>query len=143
LLVLELTESAVASDHAAAIGALGRLRLKGFGLSIDDYGTGFSSMQKLARLPFTEIKIDRSFVRHAPDKQNLRVILESAITAGQKLNLITVAEGIESEMELALLKSMGCMYAQGYFLARPIPAGKVLDWWRVESERVRQLCVGR
>jgi len=140
-LVLELTESAVVSDITSAIGALGRLRLKGFGLSIDDYGTGFSSMQQLARLPFTELKIDRSFVNNAHEKWNLRVILESAITIGHKLGLNTVAEGIETEEELALLSSMGCKYAQGYLLARPMPAGDIMEWRRRESARLQQLCL--
>jgi len=139
-LVLELTESAVVSDIASAIGALGRLRLKGFGLSIDDYGTGFSSMQQLSRLPFTELKIDRSFVSHAHEKWNLRVILESAITIGHKLGLSTVAEGIETEEELQLLASMGCKYAQGYLLAKPMPAGDIMEWRRRESPRLQQLC---
>jgi EAL domain-containing protein (putative c-di-GMP-specific phosphodiesterase class I) len=139
-LVLELTESAVVSDMASAIGALGRLRLKGFGLSIDDYGTGFSSMQQLSRLPFTELKIDRSFVHHANEKWNLRVILESAINIGHRLGLSTVAEGIETEKELALLASMGCKYAQGFLLARPMPADDIMEWRRRESPRLQQLC---
>lgn len=139
-LVLELTESALVSDIAAAIGALGRLRLKGFGLSIDDYGTGFSSMQQLSRLPFTELKIDRSFVHQAAEKWNLRVILESALTIGNRLGLTTVAEGIESEAELRLLILMGCKYAQGYLLARPMPASDIMAWRKNEGARLQQLC---
>lgn len=139
-LVLELTESAVVSDIAAAIGTLGRLRLKGYGLSIDDYGTGFSSMQLLSRLPFTELKIERSFVRHANEKWNLRVILESALTVGHRLGLATVAEGIETTEELALLASMNCRYAQGYLFAKPMPAEAILDWRQQSRERIRELC---
>lgn len=139
-LVLELTESSVVSDIASAIGTLGRMRLKGFGLSIDDYGTGFSSMQQLSRLPFTELKIDRSFVSHANDKWNLRVILESAITTGHRLGLATVAEGVETEEELKLLATMGCRYAQGYLLAKPMPAGDIMDWRQREAARLQKLC---
>jgi EAL domain-containing protein (putative c-di-GMP-specific phosphodiesterase class I)/CheY-like chemotaxis protein len=139
-LVLELTESAVVTDIAAAIGTLGRMRLKGFGLSIDDYGTGFSSMQQLSRLPFTELKIDQSFVRHANEKWNLRVILESAITIGHRLGLATVAEGIETEEELKLLAAIGCRYAQGYLLAKPMPARDIMDWRKRETPRLQELC---
>lgn len=140
-LILELTESAVVTDIASAIGALGRLRLKGFGLAIDDYGTGFSSLQQLSRLPFTELKIDRSFVRHVNEKWNLRVILESALTIGNRLGLSTVAEGVETEEELALLVAMGCTYAQGFLLARPMPAEELERWRKQEAARIRRLCV--
>lgn len=139
-LVLEITESALVSDLAAALGTLGRLRLKGFGLSIDDYGTGFSSMQQLSRLPFTELKVDRSFVRHAHEKWQLRTILESAISMGHRLGLTTVAEGIETREELDLLRALGCQYAQGYLVTPPMPAAALLPWLRREATRLRTLC---
>ena len=122
-IVLEITESALVGDLAAALGTLGRLRLKGFGLSIDDYGTGFSSMQQLSRLPFSELKLDGSFVRHSPDKWQLRTILEAALGMGQRLGLSTVAEGVETQKELALIYQLGCQYAQGYLIAPPMPGG--------------------
>lgn len=139
--VLEITESALVRDVAVAIGTLGRLRLKGFGLSIDDYGTGFSSMQQLSRLPFTELKIDRTFVSGANKKHNLRVMLESAIGMGLKLGLNTAAEGVEMPQEYRLLKSLGCQYAQGFLIAKPMPAGDLLGWLDEEQQRINELCL--
>lgn len=124
----EITESALVVDLPSALATISRLRLKGFGISIDDYGTGFSSMQQLARFPFSELKIDRSFVHGAPERQYLRTILKSAIDMGIRLGITTVAEGVESEAELHLLKSLGCNQAQGFLLARPFPGRELLGW---------------
>lgn len=127
-IVLEITESAGVEHLAAAMAVLTRLRLMGFGLSIDDYGTGFSSMQQLARLPFTELKIDRSFVHGAHTRRNLRVILQSALEMAQRLQMVTVAEGVETQEDWQLLRRYGCKVAQGYFVARPMPAADVPAW---------------
>lgn len=142
-LTLEITESALIGDLAASLGALGRLRLKGYGLSIDDYGTGFSSMQQLSRLPFTELKIDRSFVRHSDEKWQLRTILESAIGMAHRLGLSTVAEGIETQAELDLLRSLGCKYAQGYLISAPMPVSALLPWIRREQENLLRISTER
>ncbi|MBY0446785.1 MAG: EAL domain-containing response regulator, partial [Burkholderiales bacterium] len=107
-IMLEITETAVMGDVGNALGTLARLRLKGFGLSIDDYGTGFSSMQQLSRIPFTELKLDRSFVDGAHAKPHLRAILASAIEIAKKLDLRSVAEGVENEDDLTVLKELGC-----------------------------------
>lgn len=139
-LVLEITESALVGDMAATLGTLGRLRLRGFGLSIDDYGTGFSSMQQLSRLPFTELKADRTFVNHAHTKWQSRTILESAIGMGHRLGLTTVAEGIETQAELDLLRSLGCMYAQGNLITPPMPASALLPWIKREESRLQAMC---
>jgi EAL domain-containing protein (putative c-di-GMP-specific phosphodiesterase class I) len=126
--VLEITESSVVDCMGAALGVLARLRLKGFGLSIDDYGTGFSSMQQLARIPFTELKIDRSFVHDAHQRKHLRVILQSALDMARQLGLVTVAEGIESLEDWRLLQECGCGIGQGYLIAKPMPAPDLLPW---------------
>ncbi|MDP5240256.1 EAL domain-containing response regulator [Uliginosibacterium sp. 31-16] len=138
-IVIEVTESALISDMGAGLGALGRLRLKGFGLSMDDYGTGFSTTQQLSRLPLTELKIDRSFVSNAPDKASLRTILASVVRMGLDLGLNTLAEGVETESELRLLQSLGCQQVQGFLLARPMPGDAVLPWLEENGERVRAL----
>lgn len=138
-LVLEVTETMVMNHLAASIGNLARLRLKGFGLSMDDYGTGYSSMQQLNRCPFTELKIDRSFVHGAVTHANRRVILESAIDMGRRLNVTTVAEGVETEEDWRLLKSLGCELGQGYFAAKPMPAGALLEWY--QNNRQRLACI--
>lgn len=128
LVTLEVTESLVTTNLANVLENLARLRMRGFGISIDDYGTGFSSMQQLSRIPFTELKIDQSFVTGATNRPNLRVILESSLQLAHKLGLIAVAEGIEKDEEWALLKSLNCDLAQGYFIARPMPGDAVPDW---------------
>jgi EAL domain-containing protein (putative c-di-GMP-specific phosphodiesterase class I) len=125
---LEVTESTVTTNLANVLENLARLRMRGFGISIDDYGTGFSSMQQLSRIPFTELKIDQSFVTGATNRPNLRVILESSLQLAHKLGLKAVAEGIEKDEEWALLKSLNCDLAQGYFIARPMPGDAVPDW---------------
>ena len=125
---LEVTESLVTTHLGNVLENLARLRMRGFEISIDDYGTGFSSMQQLSRIPFTELKIDQSFVTGATHRPTMRVILESSLQLSQKLGLRSVAEGIEKEEEWALLKSLGCDLAQGYFIARPM-AGDVLPEW--------------
>ena len=101
---------------------LARLRLKGFGLSIDDYGTGFSSMQQLARIPFSELKIDRAFVHGAAQRTNLRVILQSALDMSRQLGLVTVAEGIETLADWQLVRDSGCGVGQGFLIAPAMPA---------------------
>jgi EAL domain-containing protein (putative c-di-GMP-specific phosphodiesterase class I)/FixJ family two-component response regulator len=127
-IILEVTESLVTSNLAHVLENLARLRMRGFGISIDDYGTGFSSMQQLSRIPFTELKIDQSFVSGATTKPNVRAILESSLQLARKLGLVSVAEGIEREEEWSLLKSMGCDIAQGYFIAHPMPASAFAAW---------------
>jgi EAL domain-containing protein (putative c-di-GMP-specific phosphodiesterase class I)/DNA-binding NarL/FixJ family response regulator len=137
--VLEITESSVVDCMGVALGVLARLRLKGLGLSIDDYGTGFSSMQQLARIPFTELKIDRSFVHEASRRTNLCVILESALEMSRRLGLVTVAEGIETMEDWRLVQSHGCSIGQGYLIARPMPADDMPAWLRQHQARLPDL----
>jgi EAL domain-containing protein (putative c-di-GMP-specific phosphodiesterase class I)/DNA-binding NarL/FixJ family response regulator len=129
-MVLELTESAATTDLGKALENLARLRIKGFGLSIDDYGTGYSSMQQLTRIAFTELKIDQSFVTNAAKQESAKVILESSLDMARKLNITAVAEGVETQADWNLLRQLGCGLAQGYFIARPMEAGAYLKWVR-------------
>jgi EAL domain-containing protein (putative c-di-GMP-specific phosphodiesterase class I)/FixJ family two-component response regulator len=138
-IILEITETSMVAYLGAALGVLARLRLKGFGLSIDDYGTGFSSMQQLARIPFTELKVDRSFVHGAHQRANLRVILQSALDMARRLDLVTVAEGIETLEDWRLLQECGCDIGQGYLIARPMPASEMLQWLKVHQNRLHEL----
>ena len=126
--VLEITESAAMSDLGLGLENLTRLRMKGFGLSIDDYGTGFSSMQQLSRIPFTELKIDRSFVSGADRQEKLRVMIETSLVLAAKLGMKFVAEGVETRVEWDTLKALGCYAAQGYFMARPMDAVAFNTW---------------
>ena len=127
-IVLEVTESTLLGELAVALSVLTRLRLRGFRLSLDDYGTGFSSMQQLARIPFTELKIDRSFVHGAHDRDSLKVILRSALDLAGKLGIETVAEGVESMSDWRLLREYGCTLAQGWLLGKAMPADRFEAW---------------
>jgi EAL domain-containing protein (putative c-di-GMP-specific phosphodiesterase class I)/ActR/RegA family two-component response regulator len=141
--MLEITESSVVDCMGVSLGVLARLRLKGLGLSIDDYGTGFSSMQQLARIPFNELKIDRSFVRDASRRPNLRVILQSALDMARQLGLSSVAEGIETMEDWKLVQACGCNVGQGYQIARPMPADDLPRWLREHQLRLPELRADR
>jgi EAL domain-containing protein (putative c-di-GMP-specific phosphodiesterase class I)/CheY-like chemotaxis protein len=129
-IILEVTESAATTDIGHSLETLSRLRMKGFGLSIDDYGTGYSSLQQLARIAFTEIKLDQSFIKSATTQQAARIILQSSIDMAKKLGIVTVAEGIETEKDWDLLRELGCDLAQGYLIAKPIESSEFLTWAR-------------
>jgi EAL domain-containing protein (putative c-di-GMP-specific phosphodiesterase class I)/ActR/RegA family two-component response regulator len=126
--VIEVTEGIAATDLVPMLENLARLRMLGFALSIDDYGTGYATVQQLARIPFTQLKIDKSFVQAATSRQNMRIILESCVDLARRLELDAVAEGVEREEEWALLRALGCDYAQGYFLARPMSGADLVEW---------------
>ncbi|MEO8185388.1 MAG: EAL domain-containing response regulator, partial [Deltaproteobacteria bacterium] len=117
---LEITESKLADDIDSLLDITTRLRLKGFLLAIDDFGTGFSSLTQLRRLPFTELKLDRTFVSGATSDPDARSLLESSVQLAKRLRLKTVAEGIETEEEWNLLVWMGVDLGQGYYMARPM-----------------------
>ncbi|WP_111642427.1 EAL domain-containing protein [Marinimicrobium alkaliphilum] len=135
--VLELTETSAMHDATASLDNLTRLRMQGFHLSIDDFGTGYSSMLQLVRLPFSEIKVDKSFVMTAADSEESRVVIRSIVELGRSLKLSTTAEGIEDASTLAYLRELRCDLAQGYHVARPMPAEAVLPWI-TEREQARE-----
>ena len=131
--ILEITESQIMTNIIKPLEILARLRMKGGGLSIDDYGTGASSMQQLKRIPFTELKIDREFVAGAPEDDAARAMLVSSISLGKDLGLSIVTEGVETQTGWRLVASRGVDVVQGYFVARPMPGAEVEDWvgrWR-------------
>ncbi|MCP4376091.1 MAG: EAL domain-containing protein [bacterium] len=125
---LEITESRLMEHIRVALDILGRLSLKRFKLSIDDFGTGYSSLEKLQHIPFTELKIDRAFVRGATDDTSARAILESSVLLARKLDMKVVAEGVETEQDWDLVTEMGCDYVQGYYVAKPMPGDQLCDW---------------
>jgi EAL domain-containing protein (putative c-di-GMP-specific phosphodiesterase class I)/FixJ family two-component response regulator len=126
--IFEITESAVAENLAQAIGIAARLRLCGFGLSIDDFGTGFATLQQLSRFPFTELKIDQSLITSISGKPHLEAILNSIVELAQRMQLSTVAEGIETDVDLDFVGDHGCAMGQGYFIARPMAALQFGPW---------------
>jgi len=119
-MTLELTETSAMREAVQMMDVLTRLRLKGFSLSIDDFGTGYSSLVQLQKMPFSEIKIDLSFVTQMMSNAGCRVIVEIIIDLARKLGLKSVAEGVEDELALKTLIDMGCDTAQGYYISRPI-----------------------
>jgi EAL domain-containing protein (putative c-di-GMP-specific phosphodiesterase class I)/ActR/RegA family two-component response regulator len=139
--VLEITESWLGNDQVAALDILTRLRIKGFELSIDDYGTGYSTMQQLKEIPFSELKLDRSFVSGSSKNPDARAIVESSIRLGHELNLHVVAEGVASQEDWDLVCSLDCDEGQGFFIARPMPGSDMPDWldrWQASlGEKVR------
>ena len=132
-IVLEITETEAATNLAGELENLARIRIAGFGLAIDDYGTGYSSMQQLTNISFTELKIDRSFVAGAATRPSLRAALESSLTMAKKLRLSSVAEGVELQLDWDLLRQLGCDTAQGYYIARPMDLAAFLQWCRDRS----------
>ncbi len=128
--VLEVTETGVMKDLATALDVLTRLRLKGFGLSIDDFGIGYSSFEQLDRIPFTELKLDRSFVSKGAQDATARAILQSSMDMARRMSLSTVAEGVETEADLELVRKMGCELAQGFLIAKPMPIKDLAAWLR-------------
>lgn len=121
-LTFEVTEDAELLDIAAALRVLIKLRLHGFGLSLDDYGAGFASLLRLSCLPCTELKIDRALVHDAWARPHLLPLLRSAIGLAGELGIEAVAEGVETAADFDVLRSLGCHQVQGYHLARPMPA---------------------
>ncbi len=127
-LSLEVTESAVVVDPACAIAMLCEIREAGIKLSIDDYGTGYSSLAQLKQLPVDELKIDRSFVDKVSCDVDDQIIVRSTIRMAQDMGLSVVAEGIEDQPTLDWLAAQGCDLAQGYFISRPQPADALVEW---------------
>ena len=125
---LELTETRVMAHTPQTLNVLGRLRLKGFGLAIDDFGTGFSSLAQLSQVPFTELKIDRGFVANCDRDARRRSIVESSLDLARRLRLRTVAEGVQTRDEWKVLKGSGCERAQGWLIAKAMPAAEFADW---------------
>lgn len=125
---LEITESAVLADDPQFWEALARLRMKGFGISVDDYGTGNSNIQMLARIPFSELKIDRSFVAGAAENQALSIVLNSCLSLSRSLNRFSVAVGVETKQDWDFLQGMGCSCAQGYYIAKPLEGAAFPAW---------------
>lgn len=127
-LILEVTESRLMQDAQNALDVLTRLRLKRFSLSIDDFGTGHSSLTQLRNIPFDELKIDQSFVHGAGPDNTRGAIFEASLNIARQLGMKSVAEGVEDADDWAFLQSSGCDLAQGYFIAQPMPDSALSAW---------------
>lgn len=133
--VLEVTESRLMTDMRAPLEILTRLRLRRFRLSIDDFGTGHSSLAQLRNAPFEELKIDRSFVHGAHADETNRAIFFASLGLAKELGMEVVAEGVEDQADWDFLVQSGCDLAQGYFIGRPMPAVDIQGWHRIWQKR--------
>ncbi|MDE1989779.1 MAG: EAL domain-containing protein, partial [Betaproteobacteria bacterium] len=125
LLELELTEAVAMGDPAAAVAVMKGLHERGVRLSIDDFGTGYSSLSYLKRFRISRLKIDQSFVRDVPDDPEDNAIVTTVISLARSLGLRTVAEGVETERQVAFLKEQGCDEVQGYYYSKPLPVAEL------------------
>ena len=126
---LELTESMLLGFEKEIVDVLRRLRATGLGLSIDDFGTGFSSLAYLKQFPLTKLKIDKSFIHGVPDREQDRALVTSIITLGHSLGLEVVAEGVETPEQFAFLRDQNCDYIQGFYTARPMPFDEFVKFY--------------
>ena len=144
LLKLELTESVVVSDLADSTARMRALQDLGVALSMDDFGTGYSSLSYLCRLPFNEIKLDRSFVSSMMENQNDMFIVHSVLTMARLLKADVVAEGVETVEQLGALDTLGCQKFQGYLFSRPVPVEECAQWIRQHDPKgLRQRLIER
>jgi len=132
-IIIEITETALMDEIGMSLDILTRLRLKNFRLSIDDFGTGYSSMVQLHRAPFSEIKIDQSFVFDMEKEKEAQAIVETIIMLAHKLGMQAVAEGVETENVMNMLIEQDCDLIQGYYIAHPMPGEDFIEWLKQYS----------
>jgi predicted signal transduction protein with EAL and GGDEF domain len=121
-LELEITETAMIKDPATVLSVLHQLRERGVRIALDDFGAGYSSLSHLRSFPFDQLKIDRSFVRDAPERADLRAIIRGVATIADGMGMRTTAEGVETAEQMAAVRELGCTSVQGYLLGRPMAA---------------------
>lgn len=136
-ITLELTETSAMEHPVKALDMLTRMRMRGFHLSIDDFGTGYSSMRQLVRMPFSEIKVDKSFVMSAMRSAEARAVVQSVVELSRSLGLRSTAEGVEDAATMAFLRQTGCQCAQGYWIARPMDGSEIEGWIAARRAPVR------
>jgi EAL domain-containing protein (putative c-di-GMP-specific phosphodiesterase class I)/FixJ family two-component response regulator len=136
-IILEVTESGMFVDDLLSMEIVARLDLRGYSISIDDFGTGYSSIQQLQRLPFAELKIDRMFVSGATCSSVNQTVIRSSVELARQLKMSVVAEGVETAEDWSFAYAADCDIAQGYFIARPMPAGAIIAWaasWKARTD---------
>lgn len=137
-ITFEITENALLGELASAIRTLARLRLKGFHIAIDDYGTGFANAQQLSRVPATELKIDRSLVHRAAARPQQQTIFASTVELAKKLNLTTVAEGVETEEDFQIIIELGVDLVQGFYFSKPLFPDDLLAFIKTGLSQLRK-----
>ena len=136
-LTLEITENALITDLGESLQTLARLRLLGFNIAIDDYGTGFANAEQLSLIPATELKLDRSIVNEVSSNPQLEIILRSTVNLAKELNLLTVAEGVEGFDDYQRLQMLGVDLIQGFYFARPMAAETLVTWIHSDLASIR------
>lgn len=141
-ITLEITETVLMNKTQMIMDILARLRIKGFSLSIDDFGTGFSSLIELYRMPFNELKIDKSFVSELTHDKDAHTITKVILTLAKELNLkTTVAEGIETRETLEALKAIGGHLGQGFYFSKALPAHALIEWIRNANPKIKDILI--
>jgi EAL domain-containing protein (putative c-di-GMP-specific phosphodiesterase class I)/FixJ family two-component response regulator len=135
-LTVEITESGLIKELSNTLDILTRLRMKQVKLSIDDFGTGYAMMQQLKNIPATELKIDKSFVMDMQSNDRDRIMVQKTIEMGHELGMHVIAEGVETQEQLDLLRAYGCDSAQGYFFSRPLPVKEMVRWLETYRSRL-------
>lgn len=138
-MILEVTEDRLLGNSLPSLEILARLRLKRIFLSIDDFGSSYNSLTQLRKIPFDEIKINRTFVHGAYRDVSLSAVYTASIEMARQLGMKTVAEGVETREDWDFVRSSKCDYAQGYFIAKPMPAEDISDWIADWEDRQRNL----
>jgi diguanylate cyclase (GGDEF)-like protein len=140
---LEVTETALIQDFDQANVSLRTLKALGVGISLDDFGTGYSSLSYVRRFPIDKIKIDRSFVKDVETDDSCRAIVKSVIDMSRNLKLGCIVEGMETDNQVSILRSLGARTMQGYFFSKPMPGAEVIDFldtakssWRLDTPRI-------
>jgi EAL domain-containing protein (putative c-di-GMP-specific phosphodiesterase class I)/ActR/RegA family two-component response regulator len=142
-ITLEVTENALLGELACAIRTLARLRLKGFNIAIDDYGTGFANAQQLSRVPATELKIDRSLIHQVSTRPQQGTILASTVDLAKNLKLVTVAEGVETLEDYKILVALGVDQVQGFYFSKPLFPNDLLEWIKTGLSKTRRQVCGK
>ena len=132
---LEITESMLVGNPQNVIDTLDTLGQMGVTLTLDDFGTGYSSLSYLTRLRFHTIKIDRSFIQHIDEKPR-RGIVQAIVAIAHSLGMRIIAEGVETPLQLSILREIGCEEIQGFYIAKPLDANAIESWWRMQLGNV-------
>lgn len=127
-ITIEVTETGLIKELSRTLDTLTRLRMKKVKVSVDDFGTGYATMKQFKNIPATELKVDKSFVQELTRSHSDRIMVRKTIEMGHELGMHVIAEGVETEEQLELLRSYGCDSAQGYLFSRPIPALELVSW---------------
>ena len=131
----EITEHSLIENFDESLSVIEALKVLGFRISLDDFGTRFSSLNYLSKIPFDTLKIDKTYIDHVTEEGNNQIIVEQIIQLATRLGLKIVAEGIEMQDQKEVLSNLGCLYGQGYLMSKPLSSENLLELLKIECER--------